>query len=162
MYGSAFYNPFMYQPYYQAARMAGSGLGSLAGASASNLGRAGLSGLGSRAAATAGAASGVGRGLLSRFSFSGLLNGASKTLNVVNQAIPIFYQVKPMVNNAKTMFRIMGAVKEDGTSSRKKTQTTNHTKRVSSSSNIETKQVNSNNTQIINNDFQEENPTFFI
>ena len=42
----------------------------------------------------------------STFSFSGLLNGASKTLGVINQAIPVFYQVKPIWNNAKTMFRV--------------------------------------------------------
>lgn len=40
------------------------------------------------------------------FSFSNLLNGASKTLGVINQAIPVVYQVKPIWNNAKTMFRV--------------------------------------------------------
>jgi hypothetical protein len=42
------------------------------------------------------------------FSWSGLLNGTQKTLNIINQAIPVFYQVKPIWNNAKTMFRIIG------------------------------------------------------
>ena len=42
----------------------------------------------------------------SRITFSGILNGASKTLGVINQAIPVFYQVKPVFNNAKTMFRV--------------------------------------------------------
>lgn len=37
-----------------------------------------------------------------------LLNNTQKTLSIVNQAIPIFYQVKPIWNNVKTMFRIMG------------------------------------------------------
>lgn len=37
-----------------------------------------------------------------------LLNNTQKTLSIVNQAIPIFYQVKPIWNNAKTMFRVMG------------------------------------------------------
>lgn len=50
-------------------------------------------------------------GLFKKFNFTNFLTGASKTLNVVNQAIPIYYQVKPMINNAKTMFRIMNAVK---------------------------------------------------
>lgn len=35
-----------------------------------------------------------------------LLDGTQKTLGVINQAIPIVYQVKPIINNAKTMFRI--------------------------------------------------------
>jgi hypothetical protein len=42
----------------------------------------------------------------STFTFTGLLNGASKTLGVINQAIPVFYQVKPIINNAKTMYRV--------------------------------------------------------
>ena len=35
-----------------------------------------------------------------------LLDGTQKTLGVINQAIPIVYQVKPIINNAKTMLRI--------------------------------------------------------
>ena len=42
----------------------------------------------------------------STFTFTGLLNGASKTLGVINQAIPVFYQIKPIINNAKTMYRV--------------------------------------------------------
>ena len=34
------------------------------------------------------------------------LDGTSKTLGVINQAIPIVYQVKPIMNNAKTLFKI--------------------------------------------------------
>jgi hypothetical protein len=40
--------------------------------------------------------------------WSGLLSGTQKTLNIINQAIPVFYQVKPIWNNAKTMFRVLG------------------------------------------------------
>lgn len=43
----------------------------------------------------------------SKITFSSLLNGASKTLGVINQAIPVFYQVKPIWNNARTMFRVV-------------------------------------------------------
>ena len=35
-----------------------------------------------------------------------ILSNTSKTLGVINQAIPVFYQVKPMYNNVKTMFRV--------------------------------------------------------
>lgn len=52
-------------------------------------------------------------GLLSKFgnlakgfSFSSFLDGTQKTLGVINQAIPIVYQVKPMFKNARTMFKI--------------------------------------------------------
>lgn len=41
-----------------------------------------------------------------KITFSGILNGASKTLGVINQAIPVFYQVKPIWNNARTMLRV--------------------------------------------------------
>lgn len=45
-----------------------------------------------------------------RITFSGILNGASKTLGVINQAIPVFYQVKPIVNNARTMFKVVRGI----------------------------------------------------
>lgn len=35
-----------------------------------------------------------------------LLNNTQKTLNIVNQAIPIVYQIKPIVNNARTMLKV--------------------------------------------------------
>lgn len=44
------------------------------------------------------------------FSWTSLLNGASKTLGVINQAIPVVYQIKPIWNNAKTMFRVAKAM----------------------------------------------------
>ncbi len=55
-----------------------------------------------------------GNGLRS-INWSNMLNNTQKTLNIINQAIPIAYQIKPMVNNAKTMFKIIGAVKDDNT-----------------------------------------------
>ena len=30
-----------------------------------------------------------------------------------NQAIPVYYQVKPIIGNAKTMFRMINSLKED-------------------------------------------------
>ncbi len=53
---------------------------------------------------TRGASTAVGSA--SKVTFSGILNGASKTLGVINQAIPVFYQVKPIFNNAKTIFKV--------------------------------------------------------
>ena len=157
MYGNSFFNPNMYQPYYQASNLA-RGLGGMNGIS--NFGRATAS-LGSNGTGLTGL-----KGLLGKFSFSGFLNGASKTLNVVNQAIPIFYQVKPIINNAKTMFRIMGAVKNDGTSTSKNNNETN--KQKLSNTNIDTNNnSNINDTSITSQSvyyeaFNEENPTFFI
>lgn len=51
-------------------------------------------------------------GLLSRLSFSSILNGTTKALNFVNQAIPVVKQVSPLVKNAKTMFRVMNEFKK--------------------------------------------------
>ena len=45
--------------------------------------------------------------------WSGLLDGTQKTLGVINQAIPVVYQVKPIISNAKTMFKLASAVKSD-------------------------------------------------
>ena len=44
--------------------------------------------------------------LLKNIKWGSILDGTSKTLNVINQAIPVVYQVKPIINNAKTMFKI--------------------------------------------------------
>jgi len=41
-----------------------------------------------------------------------LLEGTQKTLGVINQAIPVVYQIKPIVNNAKTLFRIVGSIND--------------------------------------------------
>lgn len=45
--------------------------------------------------------------------WSNILNTTQKTLNVINQAIPVYYQVKPIIGNAKTMFRMVNALKEE-------------------------------------------------
>ena len=81
----------------------------------------------------------------SKITFSGILNGASKTLGVINQAIPVFYQVKPIWNNARTMFRV---VKEINSKDEPSAKTT---------SNSTTNQVNSNQKNIEENNA----PTFF-
>ena len=130
MFGSGFYNPYLYQPYYQAANVA-SNLGSATGAEI--LGKSGgLAGF---------------KGLLSKFSFSGFLNSASKTLNVVNQAIPIYYQVRPMINNAKTMFKIAS---EFGKSNTNNTETSSN----------EVQNYETNETENIS--YNNEGPNFFI
>ena len=47
------------------------------------------------------------------FNWSGLLNGANRTLNVVNQTIPLIKQTKPMVNNMKNMIHLAKAFKKE-------------------------------------------------
>lgn len=56
-------------------------------------------------------------GLLSRLfgstgtSISNFLTGTQKVLNIANQTIPLVKQVKPMIGNAKTMFKVMNEFK---------------------------------------------------
>lgn len=45
--------------------------------------------------------------------WGGLITNASKTLNVVNQAIPLVRQVGPMVNNMKSMLKIASIFKDE-------------------------------------------------
>ncbi len=94
-----FNNPYYAYPFYGGVSQ-GVGAGALSGAAT-------RSGLGSFL-----------RGATSRFSWDGFLTSTGKTLNVINQAIPIFYQVRPMIQNAKTMFRVLGAVREKDTDSK--------------------------------------------
>ena len=56
-------------------------------------------------------------GLLSRIfgngiKWSTILTNAQKTLNIVNQTIPVIKQMKPVMNNAKTMFKLMNEFKK--------------------------------------------------
>ena len=53
--------------------------------------------------------------LIKNIDFAGILDGTSKTLNVVNQAIPVFYQAKPFFQNMGTLFKIKNAIIKDST-----------------------------------------------
>ena len=57
------------------------------------------------------------------FNWSGLINGANKTLNVVNQSIPLVRQAGPMLNNMKSMFRIAKAFGSETTNVKIQNQT---------------------------------------
>ena len=45
--------------------------------------------------------------------WGGLLNNASRTLGVINQAIPVVKQAGPMLNNMKSMIRLASAFKNE-------------------------------------------------
>lgn len=79
-------------------------------------------------------------GAVRTFSFNNLLNGASKTLGVINQAIPVVNQIKPIWNNTKTMFRVA--------------------KELNSTNNNSNNNNNNNNNNSNNN--TSNNPQFFI
>ena len=44
--------------------------------------------------------------------WNNILNNTQRTLGIINQAIPLIYQVKPLVTNAKTLFRVANAINE--------------------------------------------------
>ena len=88
--------------------------------------------------------------LLSKINFSSILTNTQKTLNVVNQAIPLYHQVKPVVSNIKAL----GKIGKEFTKMNNTTTTNNNNNN------------NTNNTQNnnINNSLYDNvpNPTFFI
>ena len=42
--------------------------------------------------------------------WNNILNNTQRTLGIINQAIPIVYQVRPLLNNARTLFRVASAI----------------------------------------------------
>lgn len=63
--------------------------------------------------------------------WSNLLTNTQKTLNVINQAIPVYYQIKPICSNAKTMLRMVNALKDDNKVSATENNTTQEKKETS-------------------------------
>lgn len=96
-------------------------------------------------------------GLASRgFSFSNLLNGASKTLGVVRDAIPVVKEIGPMMNNMKSMLKIASVFKDETDTKEKKEET---------SSNINNNdQNNSTNKEKTDYSYNQSNnsPNFFL
>lgn len=112
-------------------------------ASASNLGN-GLS-----------AAKAAGTSFLGKINWASILSNTQKTLNVVNQAIPLYYQVKPVFKNLGALGRItkefskMGNVNSNGVNQTNNVQT-------------ETQNVINNETGDAINVNEIPNPTFFL
>ena len=76
--------------------------------------------------------------------WAGILTNTQKTLNIVNQAIPVVYQIKPMISNARTMFRVAS----EFTKSNSKNNITNNQNYDSNNSNSSN---NYNNTSYSDN-----------
>ena len=56
--------------------------------------------------------------------FSSILSGTQKTLNVINQTIPLVKQVSPVMTNAKTRFKVMNEFKRVNTPLKKEVSPT--------------------------------------
>lgn len=87
-----------------------------------------------------------------KFNWSTLLNNTQKTLNIINQAIPVYYQVKPIWNNTKTVFKIIGAVKDDDS----KVNAYNTSSSINTNNNNSNSNSNNTNSQVNNT------PNFFL
>ncbi len=42
--------------------------------------------------------------------WNNILNNTQRTLGIINQAIPIVYQIKPLFSNAKTLMKVASAI----------------------------------------------------
>lgn len=60
-----------------------------------------------------------------KFSWSGIFNGIQKTVGTVNQIIPLYQNVKPIISNSKTLFKVMRSLNTNTPSNKNNTiQTT--------------------------------------
>ena len=50
-----------------------------------------------------------------KMNWSNLLDGTQKTLSIINQAIPVIYQIKPIIQNAKTAIKVVNEIKKEDT-----------------------------------------------
>ena len=98
----------------------------------------------------------LGSAAKSGINWSSLLSNTQKTLGIINQAIPAFYQIKPIFSNMKTMFKVVNEINRD-TSETTNTNTYNKTIE-SNSTNIN----NVSNNELNNSYDQDDAPTFFV
>lgn len=115
-----------------------------------------------------GAASALPRtgGLLSKLglrniNFGNILTNTSKTLNVINQAIPVVKQVGPMFNNMKSMLKVASLFNDATTPSNNKNSNTQSNNNTNNSSNNKVNNETSNENTITNNSYSN-SPNFFI
>lgn len=91
--------------------------------------------------------------------WGGLITNASKTLNVVNQAIPLVRQVGPMMNNMKSMMRIASIFKDETDIGAKNIKKSNS----SSYNSSNTKKLNKQDVETDSNTtYYDNSPTFFV
>ena len=80
-------------------------------------------------------------------SISNFLNSTQKVLNIANQTIPLVKQVKPVIGNTKTMFKIMNEFKKTESKQNKNF--------------IKEMPIEKNNSNFINNSQKNNGPIFF-
>lgn len=109
-------------------------------------------------AATLGSATKAGSSIFSKINWSSLLSNAQKTLGVVNQAIPLYYQVKPVFKNLKALGKIG---KEFTKINENNNQNSNRSTQQESVTNISSNnEATTSNIADSQNDYP--NPTFYL
>ena len=99
---------------------------------------------------------GILKSLFGNLNLSSIINGTQKTLNIVNQTIPLIKQAGPVINNAKTMFKVMNEFKKVDAVN---TQEISNIEKNTISSNQNTGKIN---TELnLNNKTKNIGPTFF-
>lgn len=53
--------------------------------------------------------------ILGNISFEKILSGLNKSLNIVNQAIPLYQQLKPIISNSKDILSIINTITNNDT-----------------------------------------------
>lgn len=102
--------------------------------------------------------------------WGGLITNASKTLNVVNQAIPLVRQVGPMVNNVKSMLRVASIFKDETDQKPIKKVNNSVSNKISNNNyvyntnltNSAKDYVESNEVKDYDSNYSDNSPTFFI
>lgn len=79
---------------------------------------------------------------LSNIKWGDVLNNTQKTLNVINQAIPVYYQIKPIFNNVKSLGKLVSAFNEDDAPKNNSLSINNQPKEKENSSNPPTFFIN--------------------
>ena len=64
---------------------------------------------------------------LKNINWGGLINNTSKTLGVINQTIPLVKQVKPVMNNMRSMIRIASLFRDETDDNKKSIVNDNYT-----------------------------------
>lgn len=108
-------------------------------------------------AATLGSTASSGASIFSKINWSSLLSNAQKTLGVVNQAIPLYYQVKPVFKNLRALGKIG---KEFTKISGSDNQNSTELKQESTINNANNNETISNNIIDGQNDYP--TPTFYL
>ena len=108
-------------------------------------------------AATLGSTASSGASIFSKINWSSLLSNAQKTLGVVNQAIPLYYQVKPVFKNLRALGKIG---KEFTKISGSDNQNSTELKQESTINNANNNEAISNNIIDGQNDYP--TPTFYL